>query len=338
MESDEVRQFNVREVAPKQRLQYWENVVARNTAPTAFMPDNGESFESSLVQGSFERFTFSQVYSSAMRAYRGKEHMRGMGCQIYLCLQTSGTVELYSNGQMRHAGDNSLILYDDSTPYRFRALSPVRTIAVGFPASLIKARLPAYGEIVLRPLDGLNGVNNLLHSTLTTMDRMFAERRMRHFSYHVFLGLIDLLVASIEEAHDCTSNISTMAAWAGKIRAYVEANLDDPDLTPATIARQFGISSRYLRLIFATESDGPGGGETLRRFILRRRLEECANMLALPASSFGSITMLAYNWGFSDGSYFARRFGEYFGMAPRDYRLRQLQAREREITGSMRST
>lgn len=331
MEADAFRQFNARHVSAGQRVRYWEDVAAKTTSPIAFTPQNSEDFEATLIQGSFERFTFSQVDSSALSAFRGKEHTQNRRGLIHLCLQVRGSVEIYSNGQTRHAGENSLILYDEATLFRFRSLSPVKTIAVGFPSSLVMARLPAYRDIVLRPLDGADGINQVLHASMTAMDRLFAEHRMRYFSHPVFLGLIDLLAASIDEAPHCKTNISTMAAWAGKIRGYVEANLDDPDLSPASIASQFGISPRYLRLIFA-EGQGNSGssGETLRRFILRRRLEECASMLAHTNAAYGSITTLAYNWGFSDSSYFARRFVEHFGLTPRDYRSKKMREKEAE--------
>lgn len=330
MEAHAFKRFDASNVGAEQRLRYWEDVVARTTSPSAFIPLDGEVFESSINQGLFERFTFSQVESSPLSAFRGKEHTRKGRGMIHLCLQLSGSTELYSNGQKRAAGANSLILYDETTPFRFRALSSVKTIAIGFPASFVMARLPSYSDVVLRPLEGLDGINQVLHASLIAMDRLFDERRMRHFSHPVFLGLLDLLAASIEEASDCKTNVSTMAAWAGKIRAYVEANLDDPELSPATIASQFAISPRYLRLIFSEGQDSGGCGETLRRFILRRRLQECANMLGSSDTSYGSITTLAYNWGFSDSSYFARRFVEQFGITPSEYRSRKLREKEHD--------
>lgn len=327
------KHFDVRSVVAGQRLRYWEDVVARNTSPAAFRPEDEENFESSLVQGAFERFTFTQVDSSALSAFRGKEHTKQSRGFIHLCLQIHGSAEIFSQGQTRLAAENSLILYDEATPFRFRALSPVKTVAVGFPASLVMARLPSFRDVVLRPLDATAGINQVLLASLTAMDRLFSERHMQHFSHPVFLSLIDLLAASIEEATDCQTNQSTMAAWAGKVRAHVEANLDDPELSPSSIASTFAISPRYLRLIFA-DGQGTGGcSETLRRYILRRRLEECAAMLALPGATYNSITMLAYNWGFSDSSYFARRFVEYFGVTPRDFRAQRLRERELELAG-----
>ena len=334
MEAQACKQFDVRSVGVGQRLRYWEDVVARNTSPAAFRPEDEENFESSLVQGSFERFTFTQVDSSPLSAFRGKEHTKQSRGFIHLCLQTHGAAEIYSQGQTRLAGDNSLILYDEATPFRFRALSPVKTVADGFPVSLVTARLPSFREVVLRPLDATAGINQVLLASLTAMDRLFSARHMQHFSHSVFLSLIDLLAASIEEATDCTTNQSTMAAWAGKIRVHVEANLDDPELSPSSIASTFGISPRYLRLIFADGQDAPERSETLRRYIFRRRLEECAAMLALPGAGYNSITMLAYNWGFSDSSYFARRFVEYFGVTPRTFRAQRLREKERDSAGA----
>lgn len=333
MEAQTCKRFDVRSVCAGQRLRYWEDVVARNTSPAAFRLEDEENFRSSLVQGAFERFTFSQVDSSALSAYRGKEHAKQSRGLFHLCLLVHGAAELCCHGQTKLAGEKSLTLYDEATPFRFRALSSVKTVAVGFPASLIMARLPSFRDILLRPLDATTGINQMLHSSLMAMDRLFSERHMKHFSYPVFLSLIDLLAASIDEATDCTTVQSTMSVWAGKVRAYVEAHLDDPDLSPASIASVFGISPRYLRLIFGEGRETTGGSETLRRYILRRRLEECANMLALPGAACGSITTLAYNWGFSDSSYFARRFVEYFGVTPRDFRTQKL--REKKLESAM---
>jgi AraC-like DNA-binding protein len=69
-----------------------------------------------------------------------------------------------------------------------------------------------------------------------------------------------------------------------RIKRYIEEQLHDPLLRPATVAQHFGISTRYLRLMF--ESDR----EPLSAYLLRRRLERCA------------------------------RFRKRFGVTPRDYR------------------
>ena len=315
-----VRRFDVRTVDEGQRLKYWEGVVAETACAASFETEDPASFYSTITQATFGRCTLSQVNSSAVKVLRGKDqlrHSRGFCC---LCLQVSGSSEIETPSRKSIAGPNGIILYDDTTPYRFRSLSPVHTIAVGLPTTMMEALLPQYRDIALRPLDGDAGITKVLLSAIYAMNDLFVAGTVANFSHSTFVGLINLLAASMDEVSSCEINLSTLSRWGGKVRAYIERNLDDPDLTPSSIASQFGISPRYLRLIFADSKAGESD-ETLRRYVLRRRLEECAKRLADPDKWDLPITALAYSWGFSDSSYFARCFSHQFGMAPTDYRI-----------------
>jgi len=328
--SEGVRSFDVRDVELAQRLSYWEDIVAETACAATFETEDLGSFHSTIKQGSFDRCTFSHVHSSAVKVLRGKKHLRASRGFCYLCLQVTGSSEIETAGRTSIAGPNSIILYDDVTPYRFRSLSPIRTVAIGVPTTMIEALLPGYHGIALRPIDGDAGINKVLLSALTTMNDLFVSGSAAHFSHSMFVGVLNLLAASLDDVTACETDLSSIARWGGKVRAFIESNLDDPDLTPASISAQFGISPRYLRLIFA-ESSAAENDETLRRYILRRRLEECALRLAEPASRNLSITALAFSWGFSDSSYFARCFSQQFGMTPSEYRYAVFQRRRRTV-------
>ncbi|MBN8819293.1 MAG: helix-turn-helix domain-containing protein [Sphingomonas sp.] len=326
---DIMERFDTISVPPERRVDYWCELVSRMTSPVSFMPESDSDVQCTLMRGVYERFTFSHAVTSEIKVFRSKEHARQARGFNYLYLQLEGTGELVCQGQSVKTLKNSLILFDESTPYRFKALSPIRTMAIGIPSSLVAARLPGYRDIVMRPLDTNTGIIQILQSSLRAMNALFVEQDVRNFPHAVFMSLIELLAASVDEVTDGQTDSSTIARWAGKIRAYVEAHLDDPDLSPASISRDLGISARYLRLIFADSNKDPGQGETLRRYILRRRLEECATRLADEKFRCGSITELAHSWGFSDSSYFARRFIEQFGVTPRAFRVAK-QARQEE--------
>jgi AraC family transcriptional regulator, positive regulator of tynA and feaB len=90
--------------------------------------------------------------------------------------------------------------------------------------------------------------------------------------------------------------------------------LHDPQLTPARVAGAMHMSPRYLHHLFEEE------GETVSRYILRRRLEECARAMRDAAQLGRTVTEIAFQHGFNDASHFGRVFRERFGMSPRDYR------------------
>jgi AraC-like DNA-binding protein len=98
-----------------------------------------------------------------------------------------------------------------------------------------------------------------------------------------------------------------------KITRYVEAHLDDPDLSAHTAARALGMSVRSLHLALASSSHSFG------ELVQRRRLELCRALLA-DWDRADSIADLAFACGFNSLSSFYRAFREYFGTCPRAVR------------------
>jgi AraC-like DNA-binding protein len=96
-----------------------------------------------------------------------------------------------------------------------------------------------------------------------------------------------------------------------RIRAYVEANLSDPDLSPRIAARALGMSVRSLHLALAPS------GETFGQLLQRRRLQACHALLCRP-EKVETIADIAFGCGFNSLSSFYRAFRRVFGACPRD--------------------
>lgn len=104
-----------------------------------------------------------------------------------------------------------------------------------------------------------------------------------------------------------------------RIDRYIEQHLPDPELTPACIAAQAGISIRHLHRLFVKK------GETVTESIRRKRLDNCKFELANPGWSDRPITEIAFSWGFSDSAHFSHCFRNRFGISPREFRARMVQ-------------
>ena len=76
------------------------------------------------------------------------------------------------------------------------------------------------------------------------------------------------------------------------------------------MAAETGISVRYANTLLSAE------GSSLERYILNRRLERCRRALEDPRHAHRTIGEIAFAWGFSDLSHFARRFKAKFGVSP----------------------
>lgn len=93
--------------------------------------------------------------------------------------------------------------------------------------------------------------------------------------------------------------------------SHIRDNLQSPGLSPSSIAEAFGMSRRYVDIIFSRM-----GGGSASRFILHERLA-CAR-LDLINSRRNRLTVLeiAYRWGFEDASTFHRAFRAHYGETP----------------------
>jgi AraC family transcriptional regulator, positive regulator of tynA and feaB len=98
------------------------------------------------------------------------------------------------------------------------------------------------------------------------------------------------------------------------LKSIAAAELDDPHLTPATVAARAGVSVRTLHRTFQAS------GETFWNWIPDRRLDRCYAGLTTPIQYKRTITEVAFRWGFNELSTFDRNFRKRYGASPRNVR------------------
>lgn len=98
------------------------------------------------------------------------------------------------------------------------------------------------------------------------------------------------------------------------IKAFIVSEIDNPALCLADIAAHQGISSSYVRKLFAAE------GTRFTAFVLETRLEYVSRILLDPDNRAQSISAIALKCGFNDISYFNRVFRRRYGCTPSDLR------------------
>ncbi|HEX7710693.1 MAG TPA: AraC family transcriptional regulator [Sphingomonadaceae bacterium] len=101
-----------------------------------------------------------------------------------------------------------------------------------------------------------------------------------------------------------------------EVRRFVALNLCDPELSVATIAREFGCTKRALHKLFQSEP------MTLAKFIWWSRLETCRSALLDRAWRDHTITDVAFSFGFNNSSHFSRVFRACYGVTPTKFRRR----------------
>jgi AraC-like DNA-binding protein len=124
------------------------------------------------------------------------------------------------------------------------------------------------------------------------------------------LAVIEFLVATLATDGGTRTRggaDGARAALLHRILQRMETTLGNPDLSIVTLARDVGISPRYLRRLFA--ADQMSFAATLKA----RRLERCRADLTSPLHAQLGISEIAFRWGFNDAAHFSRSFRERYG-------------------------
>lgn len=294
-------------VKPSEGFAFWHDVVCQavlNVATEA-RPD---SFRARMSGHSFGPLRFASFESTGHEIVRSPAHVARAPADNYLIsLQRAGR-SLIEQGDSRFVLEpGEIAILDGQIPFRVGFPGPVsRAIAV-VPRRILDARAPWLRRANLRKIDARSP---------------FADLTRRHL-----LQLADSQRLEASEANLLTDNLCNLLALASSreapsapelqleaMLAFCRRQLADPDLSPAAIAAQFGVSVRTVHARFEKS------GRSFRRWALENRLEACGKALRDPAQRGSSISEIAYRWGFNDLSHFTKSFRAQFGLSPREWR------------------
>ncbi|MFG2696898.1 helix-turn-helix domain-containing protein [Kitasatospora sp. NPDC048407] len=127
--------------------------------------------------------------------------------------------------------------------------------------------------------------------------------------------LLALLITDLLDQDD-PGRAGGSAELLARIRAHIEQNLGDPELSPESVAGALCISVRYLHRLFQQD------GTTVGQWIRHRRLEACRRDLDRPANRRVPVAVVAGRWGFISASHFSRVFREVYGLTPSQWQGR----------------
>jgi AraC-like DNA-binding protein len=128
---------------------------------------------------------------------------------------------------------------------------------------------------------------------------------------HMRLALYDLFGAAFALSDPGPVSRHADRLFA-RIRGIIMDRCADPDLGPAEVAAETGISLRYVQKLLAAR------GSTCSEMIYSIRLDHAAHLLGRRASlgTNQHLCEIAYACGFRDYAHFAKRFRQRFGHAP----------------------
>ncbi len=205
-----------------------------------------------------------------------------------------------------------LVLVNQAAPYDHRRWDYGTTIAV----NVERSELDVPMETVVRASQNLNPANPL-HALVCGYLVNLADAAeespstLRHLAATTIQLTRTLICTAAGDGHEQEALEDSLLA---RIRLYIEAHLVDPGLSVASIAAAHNISVRHLYNVWW------GQEVTLANWIVHQRLERARIRLTEPAAAHRTIAAIGRSSGFTDPAHFTRRFGDAYGMSPRDWR------------------
>ncbi len=258
---------------------------------------------------------FMRNEGSGLVIDRTERHVRQHApTQVALFVSRTGHGTITRGGRCVSYAHDKLMAMDTMSPYSLRQSARADHLVLivsDFPTSLAPGELShACDTIESSPLYRLvdSHFRGIATAALEPLDPVAAS---------IGRATTQLVYAALLTTHGNPRRRETlhntlflrMADYAGR-------HLHDPELTPARIAEAHFISLRQLYKVWDRET-----GQSPHRWIMSRRLERAAELLAGQARSVLPISWVARQCGFTNISHFSRRFRETQGMSPREWSL-----------------
>jgi len=216
-----------------------------------------------------------------------------------LTYRYSGKILVEANGETVYSDSGSVMFVPKGLSYNTEILENMSMAVIHFKLDRdIEFRNPA----VLKIQD--KGIKQLFDSILR--------------NYHVdvpidfrCMSLLYELLARLEEIR-IGNNTSKTYDRIRAVKEYIEQRYSDPSVYIESIAREFGVSTSYLRREFSRIY-----GISPVVFLRDVRVNNSKNMLE---SGYLSVEEIAEHCGFSSASYFIQVFHKTVGETPAGYR------------------
>jgi AraC-like DNA-binding protein len=225
----------------------------------------------------------------------------------FVASQLGRTVELEVGAgvMMTNAEVGSIVLSSSSRFVTFRVPREAMALLVPDVEAAAARRIPVDNVALNLLVDYLQIARD--RQALTTPD-------LQRIAVTHICDLLAVALGATREATEIAHGRGMRAARLRSAKAFIVRNIGRQDLSPNWLAKQLGITARYLHLLFETE------GLSFTKFVIENRLAYSHRMLLDPQMIDCTISAIAFAAGFCDLSHFNRTFRQHFGKTPTDVR------------------
>ncbi|ALV45287.1 AraC family transcriptional regulator [Arthrobacter alpinus] len=300
----------------------WHDLISRSFVPLHVRSSDPDHFHGRLRSRLLDELSIIEVTATGHSVHRTPSLIASSDRLYFkLNLQLAGTGILVQDNREAVLQPGDLAVYDTSRPYTLAFESNCRTLVLMFPHDALDLPAGSVGQLTATRMAADKGLGRMISPFMTQLaDNLeVLSGTSGHRLAHNTVDLLSTLLAA-ELDHSERGPGRPHEELLGRIRRFIEANLADPDLSPASVASAHFISTRHLHNVFQE------AGSTVAHWIRTRRLENCRRELRDPLLANRPVSTIAARWGFVDAAHFSRVFRAAFGEPPSTYRLSKSRA------------
>jgi AraC-like DNA-binding protein len=209
------------------------------------------------------------------------------------------------------------VLLTHSEAWKWHGAAHALFVTWNLPRAHLEALVPAPERFLLRPLaSGSAALRHLqrysrflLGSTGGLDDDELVDRIGTNLT-----DIIGLALGTERDAAEIATARGLRAARLRDVLAQIQSGFADPSFSSATVARNLGLSPRYVNDLLHETGIG------LAERVMEPRLQKARAMLSTPRHDRLKVSEIAYACGFNEVSYFNRCFRRRFGASPTQFR------------------
>ena len=307
--------FDTKTLAAAKRRQAWRDAICEIYLQVDCVAEKQYDYAGFVREARLGAVTLTDTLLSPQSIHRRSQHIGHFDKDCYyLGIEHLGEVNIHQAGRSFPLRPGIGSLYYANEPYDLRCDVKSRQFWVELPREAFDRRFDSGRPPLLTHFNLSRGLGRIAAEFCATLASEGAnvDEPSREKLGEQFMDILALALSG-EPDRQPADDKSVQRARLRSVKAYIESNLGDPNLSLGMIARQNGISLRYLHQLF--------------RFMdmsvsewLWFRLQRCHDMLMSPQYANQSITEIAYSMGFSSSSHFSNLFRAQFDMRPSDVR------------------
>lgn len=222
-----------------------------------------------------------------------------------------GMATVTQDGRDGRAKPGELVVVDMARPYHLAVDDFCDVVVIGVPRPFLGAHAELISRRTATPLEADSGTRAVLAATMSGLgDHLDAlpGPAGRHLGDALTSLLIAAFTESSAERADVASDLTE------RILTYALANLADPTLSVASVARRHGISTRHLHQLFRRRD------RTFAAWVRHERLRRIRRDLLDPDLAQQTAAAIATRWGIADPRHLGRALKAEFGLTAADIR------------------